>query len=151
MNIIDVCLIKYPGMIDAGKIVFAQHSASNIELKYWDVPNVSQPTIEELEAEIPQYQRQFDVNAFNLIISFKVNQLLDATAKSKGYDSSSSLIGYTSSSNVTWKAEADVFANWRDSIWEAVFIEYSAIDAGADIPNEDVFMATLPQIEWPFL
>lgn len=138
-------------MIDAGKIIFAQHSETDIELRYWDVPNVPQPAVAELEAEIPQYQRQFDVNAFNLIINFKVNQLLDATAKSKGYDNSYSLIGYISSSNATWKAEADVFANWRDSVWEAVFTEYSAIDAGADIPNEDVFMATLPQIEWPLL
>ena len=72
---------------------------------------------------------------------------MNYTAKSKGYDNSYSLVGYVNSSNATWKAEADVFVNWRDSVWEAVFIEYSAIDSGGNIPDEDVFIASLPQIE----
>ena len=53
-----------------------------------------QPTVEELEAEIPQYQRQFDVDTFKNNISFKVSALLDSTTKVKGYDNAYSLIGY---------------------------------------------------------
>ena len=94
-----------------------------------DVAGIEQPTVEELEAEIPQYQRQFDVETFKSSVSSKVGALMNYTAKSKGYDNSYSLVGYVNSSNATWKAEADVFVNWRDSVWEAVFIEYSAIDS----------------------
>jgi len=151
MNIRDVCIFKYPGQVEANNIGFGQDDDGSIFINKWDVAGIEQPTVEELEAEIPQYQRQFDVDTFKNNISFKVSALLDSTAKVKGYDNAYSLIGYVNSSNATWKAEADVFVNWRDSVWEAVFIEYSAIDSGGNIPDEDVFIASLPQIEWSTL
>lgn len=149
MNIRDVCIFKYPGQVEANNIGFGQDDDGSIFINKWDVAGIEQPTVEELEAEIPQYQRQFDVETFKSSVSSKVGALMNYTAKSKGYDNSYSLVGYVNSSNATWKAEADVFVAWRDSVWEAVFIEYSAIDSGGNIPDEDVFMASLPQIEWP--
>jgi hypothetical protein len=38
---------------------------------------------------------------------------------------------------------------WRDQLWEHVYIEYMAIDAGGNIPNEDEFVLSLPKIVWP--
>ena len=151
MNIRDVCIFKYPGQVEANNIGFGQDDDGSIFINKWDVAGIEQPTVEELEAEIPQYQRQFDVETFKSSVSSKVGALMNYTAKSKGYDNSYSLVGYVNSSNATWKAEADVFVNWRDSVWEAVFIEYSAIDSGGNIPDEDVFIASLPQIEWSTL
>ena len=150
MNIVDVCKIKYPNMIEKGLIKFGQDTIPGpILIKYWDVPNTPEPSIEELEAEIPQYQRQFDVETFKSDIDRKVNNLLLSTAQSRGYSSVNSIISYVASSNVQWKAEADAFVTWRDQVWERVYIEYMAIDAGGSIPDEDAFMATLPQIIWP--
>lgn len=150
MNIRDLCVIKYPGQVEAFNIMFGQDSQdSPIVIKYWAVPDVAQPTEAELEAEIPQYQHQFDVETFKSDIDRKVNDLLLSTAQSRGYSSVNSIISYAVSSNVQWKAEADAFVAWRDKVWEQVYIEFNAIDAGGSIPDEDAFMSTLPQIAWP--
>lgn len=150
MNIVDVCKIKYPGMIESRHIMFGQDTIpGQILIKYWDVPNVPEPTVEELEAEIPQYQRQFDVETFKKDIDSKVAVLLDSTAQSRGYSNSQSIASYTTSSNVQWQSEAQAFVAWRDQVWEHVYVEYIAIDAGGSIPNEDTFIASLPQIVWP--
>jgi hypothetical protein len=150
MNIVDVCKIKYPGEVELRNIQFGQDSQDSlIVIKYWAVPDIAQPTEAELEAEIPQYQRQFDVETFKKDIDSKVNDLLLSTAQSRGYSSVNSIISYVVSSNVQWKAEADAFVAWRDQVWEHVYIEYMAIDAGGLIPNEDVFMTSIPKIVWP--
>jgi len=150
MNIVDVCKIKYPGMVELMHIMFGQDTIPGpILIKYWDVPNVPEPTTEELEAEIPQYQRQFDVETFKKDIDFKVAALLDSTAQSRGYSDSQSIASYVSSSNVQWHSEAEAFIAWRDQVWEHVYIEYMAIDSGGSIPSEDEFMTSLPQIVWP--
>lgn len=149
MNIVDLCQIKYPGMVESRHIMFGQDSQdSPIVIKYWAVPDIAQPTEAELEAEIPEYQRQFDVDTFKKDIDSKVAVLLDSTAQSRGYSNSQSIASYVSSSNVQWHSEAEAFVLWRDQVWEQVYIEYMAIDAGASIPNEDEFMASLPQIIW---
>ena len=150
MNIVDLCQIKYPGMVESCCIMFGQDSeTSPIRIVKWDVPNVPEPTVEELEAEIPQYERQFDVQTFKKDIDAKVSALLNSTAQSHGYSDSQSIVGYVSSSNTQWQAEAQTFVSWRDQVWERVYIEYMSIDAGGSIPNEDEFMASLPQIAWP--
>jgi hypothetical protein len=150
MNIIDLCSIKYPSQVENKNIQFGQDSQdSPIVIKYWAVPDIAQPTEAELEAEIPQYQRQFDVETFKKDIDRKVNDLLLSTAQSRGYSSVNSIISYAVSSNLQWKAEAEAFVAWRDQVWEHVYIEYMAIDAGGSIPDEDVFMASLPKIIWP--
>jgi hypothetical protein len=150
MNIVDLCQIKYPGMVESWHIMFGQDSQdSPIVIKYWAVPDIAQPTEAELEAEIPQYQRQFDVETFKKDIDFKAGVLLNSTAQSRGYSDSQSIASYVSSSNVQWQAEAQAFIAWRDQVWEHVYIEYMAIDAGGSIPNENEFIASLPQIVWP--
>lgn len=150
MNIVDLCQIKYPGMLESWHIMFGQDSEINpIRIVKWDVPNVPEPTVEELEAEIPQYQRQFDVQTFKKDIDAKVSALLNSTAHSHGYSDSQSIVGYVSSSNTQWQAEAQAFVVWRDQVWEHVYIEYMAIDAGGSIPDENDFMSTLPTIVWP--
>lgn len=150
MNIVDLCKILYPNMVEQDLIQFGQDEYSGpIVIKYWAVPNTQQPTEAELEAQIPQYQRQFDVKTFKNDIDSKVSALLNSTAQSRGYSDSQSIVGYVSSSNTQWQAEAQAFVAWRDQVWEHVYIEYMTIDAGGSIPNEDEFMATLPQIVWP--
>jgi len=137
-------------MVELMHIMFGQDTIPGpILIKYWDVPNVPEPTTEELEAEIPQYQRQFDVETFKKDIDFKVAALLDSTAQSRGYSDSQSIASYVSSSNVQWHSEAEAFIAWRDQVWEHVYIEYMAIDSGGSIPSEDEFMTSLPQIVWP--
>jgi len=148
MNIIDVVQCKYPSQIELGNVSFRKPE-NEILINEWNVPNIERPSELELEAEIPQYQRQFDVQTFKSDIDRKVGALLDSTAQSRGYSNSQSIASYVSSSNVQWHSEAEAFVAWRDQLWEHVYIEYMAIDAGGDIPNEDTFMASLPLIVWP--
>ena len=84
MNIRDVCIFKYPGQVEANNIGFGQDDDGSIFINKWDVAGIEQPTVEELEAEIPQYQRQFDVETFKSSVSSKVGALMNYTAKSKG-------------------------------------------------------------------
>jgi hypothetical protein len=150
MNIVDVCKIKYPSQVELNNIQFGQDTQDcPIVIKYWAVPDIAQPTEAELEAEIPQYQHQYDVETFKFDIDRKVNDLLLAAAQSRGYSSVNSIISYAVSSNIQWKAEADAFVAWRDQLLEHVYIEYMAIDAGGEIPNEDEFVLSLPKIVWP--
>ena len=150
MNIIQLCQIKYPNMVETMHIIFSQDMEGGpLRISKWDVLNVHEPTVEELEAEIPQYQRQFDVQTFKKDIDSKVAVLLDSTAQSRGYSNSQSIASYTTSSNVQWQSEAQAFVSWRDQVWEHVYIEYMTIDAGGSIPNADEFIASLPQIVWP--
>jgi hypothetical protein len=150
MNIVELCMIKYPGQVECRNIQFGQDTQdSPIVIKHWAVPDIAQPTEAELEAEIPQYQRQFDVETFKSDIDRKIGSLLDSTAQSHGYSNSQSIASYVSSSNVQWHSEAEAFVAWRDQVWEHVYIEYMAIDAGGSIANEDTFMASLPKIVWP--
>lgn len=150
MNIIQLCQIKYPNMVETMHIIFSQDMEGGpLRISKWDVPNVPEPTVEELEAEIPQYQRQFDVQTFKKDIDAKVSALLNSTAQSHGYSDSQSIVSYVSSSNTQWQAEAQAFVAWRDQVWKHVYVEYMAINAGGNIPNEDEFIASLPQIVWP--
>jgi hypothetical protein len=148
MTIIDVVECKYPGQINLGNVSFRKPE-NEILINEWNVPNVERPSELELEAEIPQYQRQFNVQTFKKDIDAKVSALLNSTAQSRGYSDSQSIVSYVSSSNTQWQAEAQAFVSWRDQVWERIYIEYMAIDAGGSIPNEDMFMVSLPQIVWP--
>lgn len=153
MNIVDVCQIKYPGMVKSWHIMFGQDSeTSPIRIVKWDVPNVPEPTVEELEAEIPQYQRQFDVETFKKNIDTKVSALLNSTAQSRGYSDSQSIVGYVNSTNTQWQAEAKAFIAWRDEVWALTFaaIELFESETG-ELPSIDDFIASLPEIAWPVL
>jgi hypothetical protein len=147
MNIIGVVQCKYPGQIELGNVSFRKPE-NEILINEWNVPNIQRPSELELEAEIPQYQRQFDVETFKKDIDFKVAALLDSTAQSRGYSDSQSIASYATSSNVQWQAEAQAFIAWRDQVWEHVYVEYMEIDAGGNISSEDGFIASLPQIIW---
>lgn len=111
----------------------------------WYSTDISKPSLEDLEALTPQ----INIEIFKTDINRKVNDLLTTTAQSHGYSSIESIISYAVSTNAQWKAEADTFVAWRDQVWEHVYVEYMVIDAGGEIPDEDVFMATLPKIIWP--
>ena len=64
-------------------------------------------------------------------------------------DSEDMMEGDKKPTRKSWKAEAQAFVAWRDQVWEHVYVEYMAINAGGNISNEDEFIASLPQIVWP--
>lgn len=150
MNIVDLLQIKYPVDLAAGNIeVCITNDDNTYIITKWDVSGVPQPTVEELENEIPQYERGFNSNNFQLTVNSLVEDLLNNTAVEKGYDSALSITSYTTSTNQLWRAEAETFITWRDEIYSLVFAEYSEIASGANIPEPNTFVSSLPKIIWP--
>lgn len=75
---------------------------------------------------------------------------IDATAKAKNYTGGNSCASYATSTNATWKAEADAFVAWRDAVWTSVYATMTAVEAGAETaPTAAALVAGLPAIVWP--
>lgn len=76
---------------------------------------------------------------------------IDQTAQSKGYENGVSLATYVPSTVATWRAEADAFIPWRDSVWAYTYETLAKIEAGEISPPATVyeFIGWLPPIVWP--
>jgi hypothetical protein len=79
----------------------------------------------------------------------KIQAIIDATAKSKGYDNSYTCLSYLNSKNTTWKTEAETFLDWRDSVWEKCHELLNAYNEGKlkKLTIEQI-IAELPKITW---
>lgn len=105
-----------------------------------DAPSF-EPVLTEAEALAAQKE------AFRAAVQAHV----DATAQGREYESGFALASYVNSQHALWKAEADVFVLWRDSVWLMVFGVLEQVQAG-DIPpppNAEALIDVLPPIEWP--
>jgi hypothetical protein len=81
-----------------------------------------------------------------LTIQTGVQQWLDQTAQSKGYDSAMSCITYLSSSNATFAAEANSMLHWRDAVWNqcyALLAQWTA-NTPSPLPTVESTIALLP-------
>lgn len=78
---------------------------------------------------------------------------IDQTAQSKGYEDGVSLATYVPSTVEMWRAEADAFIPWRDSVWEYTYTTLAKIESGEIPPpaTVDEFISWLPPIVWPQL
>lgn len=76
---------------------------------------------------------------------------IDQTAQSKGYENGVSLATYVPSTVATWRAEADAFIPWRDSVWAYTYETFAKIESGEIPPpaTVDEFIGWLPPIVWP--
>lgn len=74
---------------------------------------------------------------------------LDATARTRGYDSALSLASYVASANAGWAAEAQAFVAWRDAVWTYALAELSEVQSGQrSVPTVASFVEELPAIIW---
>jgi hypothetical protein len=87
-----------------------------------------------------------DVAAYSAAITAH----LEATARSRAYDSALSLASYVASSVPGWAAEANAFVAWRDAVWTYALAEMAAVQEGARAaPTIEALLAELPVITWP--
>lgn len=75
---------------------------------------------------------------------------LDATARTRNYDSILSACTYATSSNATFAAEGLAAVAWRDAVWAYCYAELAKVQAGArSVPaSTSAFIAELPTIAW---
>jgi hypothetical protein len=148
LNLVEICLVKYPGQIEAGNISFKKPD-ENIYFAHWAVPEISQPTEESILAEEPQWVIPYAMfQAFNVFLPY-IDRLLDTTAQSKQYGNAVSCASYVSSTNPQWKLEAETFVSWRDAVFVYAINIQTEVQGGAPIPSFEEFVAGLPAIVWP--
>lgn len=74
---------------------------------------------------------------------------LNATAASKGYSSSLSVVSYSDDPNPQYAAEAAAFKAWRSAVWSYVYEELAKVQGGLRLPpSPDELVADLPAIDW---
>jgi len=148
MNLVDICIIKYPGQVEAGNINFRQPD-NDILIGYWNVPNIPRPLESDLLAEASAYENTYLLNTLQQQCLSKIQAIIDSTAQSKQYNDGVSCASYVLSTNDTWKAQATAFIAWRDSVFTYAINILSEVQAGAPIPTVDSVIAGLPTISWP--
>lgn len=149
MNILDVINIVYPGQFELGNLTVGQ-DGTNIFITMWKVPNVAQPTTVELEAMIPSLQNQFDLTYFVTQGAPQLAAFVDSVAQQQQYADGVSCASYINSTNNVWKAQAEAFIAWRDSVYTYVIAQEALMQSGArSIPAFAEFQTELPVIAWP--
>jgi hypothetical protein len=74
---------------------------------------------------------------------------LDATAQSRGYDSTYTCLSYLQSTDATWREEAGMFSRWRDAVWRKCHLVLNDYVAGVrEAPTVEGLIAELPKIDW---
>jgi hypothetical protein len=75
---------------------------------------------------------------------------IEATARSRRYNSAVSLVSYVDDPNPEFDAEARVFRKWRSDVWVYAIAELTKIDNGERSEPETIesFIAELPVIQW---
>lgn len=97
----------------------------------------------EIEDYVPPAPTQADYVA-------AITAHIEATARSRHYDSAVSMATYVTSANAAWAAEASAFVAWRDAVWVFVYTQLAAVQAGQRTqPTVAGFVGELPAIEWP--
>lgn len=76
---------------------------------------------------------------------------VEATARSRHYDSATSCASYVTSTVPAWAAEARAFVAWRDAVWAFAFAQMTAVQQGlvAAPATTQALLDALPAIAWP--
>lgn len=117
-----------------------------VYLEYWNTSKLgSQPTLETLSSV-------WSLAYWGLLIkeiTDNVQIMLDTAAQSRGYDNMFTMISYLNSTNLYFKAEAEVGLLWRDEVWNKCLELQTAVANGTlVISTVEQFMAELPAIDW---
>jgi hypothetical protein len=134
--------LTYPAMPTPGEgQVVADTGQAQVDGVWTVTYALEAMTADQLAAAQAQLQAQYTAAAQNL---------LDTTAKSKGYDSMLALASYQDDPNPTFAAEAAAGKAWRSAVWTATNALLAAIKAGTTpAPTEAAFLDSLPAMVWP--
>jgi hypothetical protein len=150
INIVDVVGYLYPGQIQKGNVSFRQVSPDEIQIALWNVPDEQQPTEQYLIDYGIANARAIEISITSVNAAQQSQQVIDATAQTKGYGDGVSCASYALSTNIQWKDESLAFIDWRDSVWNYLYALLAAISGGSDpIPTVEQIINGMPQIVWP--
>lgn len=149
MTLVEIIDYFYPGMIAQGLVAIGIDNGI-YQINKWEVPNVPQPTVDELLAQGQQHELEVEIATLKLQVAIQIQLLVDTTAQSRSYADGVAVASYANSSNVIWKAEAEAFILWRDSVWVYVYTELPKFESGErPLITIEQFMQELPAMQWP--
>ena len=80
-----------------------------------------------------------------------VQELLDSTAKTKGFTNGAYCAGYAGDPDPEFDAHGTAFKIWRSKVWRKCYQILDQVESG-EIPIEDItaeyVLGQLPEIEW---
>ena len=83
-------------------------------------------------------------------LTLAVQAHLDATARTRGYDSILSACSYATDIHPPFAAEAQACVNWRSAVWSACYSIMGEVMQGLrPVPTAPELIALLPAMEWP--
>lgn len=78
-----------------------------------------------------------------------VQQALDSTAQSRGYDNGFALASYSNSTDAIFRHESEAFVVWRDKAWRYCYNLLDMFLAGEiEQPTVEYVLENMPKIEW---
>lgn len=116
-------------------------------IAYWNESELGpQPAKQALLDQIPTLQ----LTHMQKQVEREIREIIESKPLERGYDNLMTLTSYTTSSNVQWKAEADAFIAWRDSVFAYAYQTLADIQAELiPLPSLEDFMAGVPSLTWP--
>jgi hypothetical protein len=151
LNLCQICQVLYPGQVEAGNIGFSDPLGDgDLTISYWAVPNIAQPTDASLLAQESECEQPYALLMLDEQIWPALEALLDSVASARQYLNAIYCLSFFNSLNATWKADAEAFSIWRDSVRTYYFTQYAIYSVpGAVIPSFDDYMSGVPVITWP--
>ena len=152
MKFEEIMTTYYANEFKLGQFTLAYDASNTAYIASWDVPNVPQPTVDEVYAlDTPTLEKQFQMTQFLSGFLLVLAVYVDSVAKQKNYDNAISCISYLNSTAPQWQAEAHTFSLWRDSVWSYLVEQQQLILSGQrPIPASfQELIDELPVIVWP--
>lgn len=150
MTIVDVVSQVWPGQQELGNVRFGQNPGEPIFITTWTVPDIPEPSVEELEAMIPGLQTQFDIWYFINHGTPLIEPFMDSVAAQRQYTSTITCASYANSTVPEWKAQAEAFVAWRDQILSYTMTQVQLMQGEQrSVPTFEEFITELPVIVWP--
>ena len=101
--------------------------------------------------ERPQPTRQEMIDRKKAEMDAVVQELLDSTAKTKGFTNGAYCAGYAGDPDPEFDAHGTAFKIWRSKVWRKCYQILDQVKSG-EIPLEDItaeyVLGQLPEIEW---
>jgi hypothetical protein len=95
---------------------------------------------EKQAAALAEYQRA---------TTAAIDAHVEATARSRNYNSAAHCASYIASTVPIWAAEALAFVAWRDAVWLAAIAALQQAQQTGQIPDAAEVLDGLPVIVWP--
>ena len=118
--------------------------------KYWTAEEVCFRTVQNREEVDAQADALFFVHSnIQTELTAAVQEFMDKTVRTRGYDGIMSACSYVESTDEVFKAEGEACVAWRDACWRYCYDVLALVKTGQrDIPTAEELIAELPALEW---